>query len=80
MTRRAGFGPAGLVFDACGLCVVYARQTHTAFPHLSVVIFLPFVGEHGANDVPGVFDDHLRRVDGLGAEQPSAVNRRPAEG
>lgn len=49
-------------------------------PHLSIVILLPFVSEHGANDISRVFNDHLSWINGFLAEQTSAMNGRPAEG
>lgn len=47
-------------------------------PHLPIVVFLPFVGEHRPNDVSGVFDDHFSCLDGFLAEEASTMDRRPA--
>lgn len=43
-------------------------------PHLAVVVFLPLVREHGADDHPRVFDDHFPGFDGSLAEQTATVN------
>ena len=44
---------------------------------LRLVELLAFVRHHGADDLPGVLDDHLGRVDVSLAEQTAAVDRRP---
>ena len=47
---------------------------------LAVVVFLPLVGQHGADDVAGVLDHHLARLDVPLAEQAAAVDLRPGAG
>lgn len=43
-------------------------------PHLAVVVFLPLVREHGADDHSRVFNDHFPGFDGSLAEQTATVN------
>lgn len=49
------------------------------YTHLSIVIFLPLVGEDGSDDVSGILDDHFASLDGFLAEQASPVDRGSAE-
>lgn len=48
-------------------------------PHLSIIIFLPLVGEHGSNDISGIFNDHFASLNGFLTEQTSAMDWRSAE-
>lgn len=46
------------------------------FTNLAVVIFLPFVRQHGSDDGAGVLDHHLSGLDVPLAEKASTVNLR----
>lgn len=51
------------------------RDRQVIDPHLSTIIFLPLVGEHGSNDISGIFNDHFASLNGFLTEETSAMNR-----
>lgn len=46
--------------------------------NLAIVVLLPFVSEHRANDDARIFDNHLPRFDVPLAKETTAVDSRPA--
>lgn len=60
--------------------VAWNLQGKLMEPHLSIVILLPLVGEHGSNDISGIFNDHFASLNGFLTEQTSAMDRRSAGG